>query len=46
MRIWISNVWIACGNRVTSEGNAAGKIRVIDIEKSVVGVVGVKGESE
>ena len=33
-------------SRVASDGNVAGNVRVIDIEKSVVGVIGVKGESE
>lgn len=46
MRIWISNVRVACGDRVASNGNGAGDIRIIDVKKSVVGVVRVKGQSE
>lgn len=45
-RVSIGNVWIAEGYLVSSNGNVAGEIGIVDVEKSVIGVVRVKGQAQ
>jgi hypothetical protein len=45
-RVSIGNVWIAEGYLVSSNRNVARKIGIVDVEKSVIGVVRVKGQAQ
>ena len=45
-RVRVGHVWIGSGNLVAGHHGVARDIRVIDVEESVVSVVGMEGEAE